>query len=209
MKQENVINLYNALSAKVASVPTIDNAAYVRTYAILNTAKYASKEASFLGSVASGIAKGLGAGARGARRTFNSAKLFNKDIFNAGREATKYGKQIYKTTNPSVSGTKRLGMGISYGASDFGKAFKEAVKKNPRGAIATGVGVGGIGAGSLAFGGDDDEKKTPIKPQIKPQVQYDWQNDFLGSLRRWIQENPELAAVIFGGLGLSVGAMAY
>ena len=202
MKQENVISLYNALSAKVASVPTLDNEAYVRTYAILNTAKYASKEASV-----SGILRGVGTG---ARRIFNSAKRFNKDVFNAGKEAAKYGKQIYKTTNPSVSGTKRLGMGISYGASDFGKAFKEAVKKNPRGAIATGVGVGGIGAGSLAFGGDDDdEKKTPIKPQIKPKVQYDWQNDFLGSLRRWIQENPELAAVIAGGLGLSFGAMAY
>ena len=46
MKQENVISLYNALSAKVASVPTLDNAAYVRTYAILNSAKYARKEAA-------------------------------------------------------------------------------------------------------------------------------------------------------------------
>ena len=203
MKQENVINLYNALSAKLASVPALDNEAYARTYAILNTAKYASKEASLI----SGAAKILRASGQGVRRTFNSAKRFNKDVFNAGKEATKYGKQIYKTTNPSVSGTKRLGMGISYGASDFGKAFKEAVKKNPRGAIATGVGIGGIGAGSLAFGGDDDEKKTPINPQARPQ--YDWQNDFLGSLRSWIRENPELAALIFGGIGLGFGAMAY
>lgn len=199
MKQENVISLYNALSAKVASVPTLDNAAYVRTYAILNTAKYASKEASVLG----GAAKILRAGGQGARRIFNSAKRFNKDVFNAGKESAKYGKQVYDTVNPSLSGTKRLGLGLGYGARDFGKGFKEAIKKNPKGAIATGVGVGGIGAGSLALGGDDDA--TPIKPQ----TQYDWQNDFLGSLRRWIKENPELAALAFGGIGLGVGAMAY
>jgi hypothetical protein len=200
MKQENVINLYNALSAKVASAPTLDNAAYVRTYAILNTAKYASKEASVFG----GIAKGLRAGGQGARRIFNSAKRFNKDVFNAGKESAKYGKRVYDAVNPSLSGTKRLGLGIGYGASNFGKGLKEAIKKNPKGAIATGAGLGGvgIGAGSLAFGGDDDNV-TPVKPT------YDWQNDFMGSLRRWIKENPELAALAFGGLGLGIGAMAY
>ena len=199
MKQENVISLYNALSAKVASVPTLDNAAYVRTYAILNTAKYASKEASAIG----GVAKILRAGGQGARRIFNSAKRFNKDVFNAGKESAKYGKRVYDTVNPSLSGTKRLGLGIGYGVSDFGKGLKTAIKNNPKGAIATGVGLGGLGtgAGALALGGDDDA--TPVKPT------YDWQNDFLGSLRRWIKENPELAALAFGGIGLGVGAVAY
>ena len=199
MKQENVISLYNALSAKVASVPTLDNAAYVRTYAILNTAKYASKEASAIG----GVAKILRAGGQGARRIFNSAKRFNKDVFNAGKESAKYGKRVYDTVNPSLSGATRLGLGLRYGARDFGKGLKDAIKNNPRGAIATGAGLGGvgIGAGSLAFGGDDDA--TQVKPT------YDWQNDFLGSLRRWIKENPELAALAFGGIGLGVGAMAY
>lgn len=197
MKQENVINLYNALSAKVASVPTIDNAAYVRTYAILNTAKYASKEASVLG----GIAKGLRIGGQGARRIFNSAKRFNKDVFNAGKESAKYGKRVYDAVNPSLSGTKRLGLGIGYGASNFGKSLKTAIKNNPRGAIATGAGIGGvgIGAGSLAFGGDDGA--TPVKPT------YDWQNDFIGALGKWIKDNPGLAALAVGGLGLGVGHM--
>ena len=80
MKQENVISLYNALSAKVASVPTLDNESYVRTYAILNSAKYARKEAAAFG----GVAKILRAGGQGARRIFNSTKRFNKDVFNAG-----------------------------------------------------------------------------------------------------------------------------
>lgn len=197
MKQENVISLYNALSAKVASVPTLDNAAYVRTYAILNTAKYASKEASALG----GVVKILRAGGQGARRIFNSTKRFNKDVFNAGRGAAKYGKQVYGTANPSLSGAKRLGMGIGYGASDFGKGLKTAIKNNPKGAIATGVGLGGLGtgAGALAFGGGNDN--TPVKPT------YDWQNDFMGSLGRWIKENPELAALAVGGIGLGVGKM--
>jgi len=196
MKQENVISLYNALSAKVANVPALDNDTYVRTYAILNAAKYASKEASVLG----GAAKILRAGGQGARRIFNSTKRFNKDIFNAGREATKYGKQVYGTANPSLSGAKRMGLGLRYGASDFGKSFKEAVKRNPRGAIATGVGVGGLGtgAGIWAFGGDDNDT-TPIKPK------YDWQNDFMGALGRWIKDNPLLAALAVGGLGLTVG----
>ena len=195
MKQENVISLYNALSAKVASVPTLDNESYVRTYAILNSAKYARKEASLFG----GIAKGLSAGGRGARRIFNSTKRFNKDVFNAGRGAAKYGKQVYGTANPSLSGAKRLGMGIGYGVSDFGKGLKNAIKKNPRGAIATGVGIGGLttGAGALAFGGGDDA--TQVKPT------YDWQNDFIGSLGQWIKDNPWLAALAVGGLGLGVG----
>lgn len=193
MKQENVISLYNALSAKVASAPTLDNAAYVRTYAILNTAKYASKEASV-----AGILRGVGTG---ARRIFNSAKRFNKDVFNAGKESAKYGKRVYDTVNPSLSGTKRLGLGIGYGASDFGKSLKTAIKNNPRGAIATGVGLGGLttGAGALAFGGGDDA--TPVKPT------YDWQNDFIGALGKWIKDNPGLAALAVGGLGLGVGHM--
>ena len=197
MKQENVISLYNALSAKVASAPTLDNAAYVRTYAILNTAKYASKEASVLG----GIAKGLRVGGQGVRRIFNSAKRFNKDVFNAGKESAKYGKRVYDTVNPSLSGTKRLGLGIGYGASDFGKSLKTAIKNNPRGAIATGVGLGGFGtgAGALAFGGGDDA--TPVKPT------YDWQNDFIGALGKWIKDNPGLAALAVGGIGLGVGHM--
>ena len=191
MKQENVISLYNALSTKVASVPTLDNEAYVRTYAILNTAKYASKEASV-----AGILRGVGTG---ARRIFNSTKRFNKDVFNAGRGAAKYGKQVYGTANPSLSGAKRLGVGLRYGASDFGKGLKNAIKKNPRGAIATGVGIGGLttGAGALAFGGGDDAA------QVKPT--YDWQNDFIGSLGKWIKDNPWLAALAVGGLGLGVG----
>lgn len=194
MKQENVISLYNALSAKVASVPTLDNEAYVRTYAILNTAKYASKEASVLG----GVAKVLSAGGKGARRIFNSTKRFNKDVFNAGKSSSKFGKLIYDTTNPSLSGAKRLGVGLRYGASDFGKGFKEAVKRNPRGAIATGVGVGTLGTGALALGGDDNDTTT-IKPT------YDWQNDFIGALNKWIKDNPWLAALAVGGLGLGVG----
>lgn len=195
MKQENVISLYNALSAKVASVPTLDNESYVRTYAILNAAKYASKEASVLG----GVAKVLSAGGKGARRIFNSTKNFNKDVFNVGKGAAKYGKQVYGTANPSLSGAKRLGLGLRYGASDFGKGFKEAVKRNPVGAITTGVGLSGLttGAGALAFGGGDDA--TPVKPT------YDWQNDFIGSLGKWIKENPWLAALAVGGLGLGVG----
>ena len=198
MKQENVISLYNALSAKVASVPTLDNEAYVRTYAILNTAKYARKEASVIG----GVAKILSAGGKGARRIFNSTKRFNKDVFNAGRGAAKYGKQVYGTANPSLSGAKRLGLGLRYGASDFGKGLKEAAKRNPRGAIATGVGLGGLGtgAGVLAFGGGDNDT-TPIKPT------YDWQNDFIGALGKWIKDNPGLAALAVGGLGLGVGKM--
>lgn len=195
MKQENVISLYNALSAKVANVPALDNEAYVRTYAILNTAKYASKEASVLG----GAAKILRAGGQGARRIFNSTKRFNKDVFNAGKSSSKFGKLIYDTTNPSLSGAKRLGVGLRYGASDFGKGFKEAIKKNPKGAIATGVGLGGLGtgAGALAFGGGDDA--TPVKPT------YDWQNDFIGALGKWVKDNPWLAALAVGGLGLGVG----
>ena len=193
MKQENVISLYNALSTKVASVPTLDNEAYVRTYAILNAAKYASKEASV-----AGILRGVGTG---ARRIFNSTKRFNKDVFNAGRGAAKYGKQVYGTANPSLSGAKRLGVGLRYGASDFGKGLKNAIKKNPKGAITTGIGLGGlgIGAGSLALGGGDDA--TPVKPT------YDWQNDFIGSLGKWIKDNPWLAALAVGGLGLGVGKM--
>lgn len=197
MKQENVISLYNALSAKVASAPTLDNAAYVRTYAILNTAKYASKEASVL----SGAAEILRAGGQGARRIFNSTKRFNKEVFNAGKESARYGKRVYDTVNPSLSGTKRLGLGIGYGASDFGKSLKTAIKNNPRGAIATGVGLGGFGtgAGALAFGGGDDA--TPVKPT------YDWQNDFIGALGKWIKDNPGLAALAVGGIGLGVGHM--
>lgn len=197
MKQENVISLYNALSAKVASVPTLDNESYVRTYAILNSAKYARKEAAAFG----GVAKILRAGGQGARRIFNSTKRFNKDVFNAGKGAAKYGKQIYGTANPSLSGAKRMGLGIGYGVSDFGKGLKNAIKKNPRGAIATGVGIGGLttGAGALAFGGGDDA--TQVKPT------YDWQNDFIGSLGKWIKDNPWLAALAVGGLGLGVGKM--
>ena len=212
MKQENVISLYNALSAKAANVPTLDNEAYVRTYAILNAAKYASKEASVLG----GAARTLYRGIQGTRRIFNSAKRFNRDVFNAGRDSVKFGKRVFGKTNPSLTGQQRLEMGLRYGADRFGERFKEALYKNPTGALATGYGLGGsaIGAGALAFGGGNDEKPVkPFKPikeikSIKPIKQiYDWQNDFIGSLSKWIKDNPWLAALAFGGLGLGFGTI--
>lgn len=215
MKQENVISLYNALSAKVANVPTLDNEAYVRTYAILNAAKYASKEASVLG----GAARTLYGGLQYARRMFNSTKRFNRDVFNAGRESIKFGKRVFGRTNPSLTGKQRFKRGLKYGALNFGIGLNKAIGKNPVGAYTTVVGLPAltVGAGSLAFGGGNDE--TPVKPtkpieqikqikQTKPIKQiYDWQNDFIGSLSKWIKDNPWLAALAFGGLGLGVGTI--
>lgn len=190
MKQENVISLYNSICSKTASAPVnMNKDSLIKTYAIMDKAKYATKEA------------GIGQVLTGAGGLLKSGGRFLKDVGKAGAGATKYGKQIYKTTNPSASSWSRLGKGLSYGAHDLKSGIKSAVLNNPKGAmVGTGLAasLGGTAAGGLAFGGSN---KLPDAPQ------YDWQNDFMGSLQNWIKDNPMLAAAIFGGLGVGAAGL--